>query len=79
MKPLLTSHDLRRGMRARVASVVEGEELCPRLMELGLLPGTEILVTKVAPLGDPIEIQIRGYKLCVRRSETECLRLEALD
>ncbi len=72
---ILTSKELKKGMRARVAYLDEGQELCPRLLEMGLLPGTEFSVTKVAPFGDPIEIDLRGYKLCIRRTETECLRL----
>lgn len=76
---ILTSKALKRGMRARVASIDEGQELCPRLLELGLFPGTEFKVTKIAPLGDPIEIDLRGYKLCIRRSEAGCLRFVELD
>lgn len=78
MEKVLTSKELRKGMKARVASVEEGEDPCTRLMELGLIPGTEFSVTKVAPLGDPIEIEMRGYKLCLRRTETECLRFVEL-
>lgn len=76
---ILTAKQLKRGMKARVTTVEEGEELCPRLLELGLCPGTEFTVTKIAPLGDPIEIDLRGYKLCVRRSEVGCLRLVEID
>lgn len=75
----MTSRDLKKGMRARVVSLDEGQELCPRLLEMGLLPDTEFTVTKVAPLGDPIEIDLRGYKLCLRRAETDCLRLVKVD
>lgn len=75
---ILTSKDLKKGMRARVAYLDEGQELCTRLLEMGLLPGTEFSVTKVAPFGDPIEIDLRGYKLCIRRTETACLRLVEL-
>lgn len=75
MSAVLTTKQLRAGMKARVAFFEEGQELCPRLLEMGLLPGTEFTVTKVAPFGDPIEIDIRGYRLCLRRTETECLRL----
>ncbi len=38
-------------------------------MEMGLLPGTEVRVVRVAPLGDPIELRIRGYALSLRRAE----------
>jgi Fe2+ transport system protein FeoA len=40
-----------------------------RLMEMGLLPGTEVRVVRVAPLGDPLELRLRDYSLSVRRSE----------
>lgn len=75
---VLTSKDLKKGMRARVAYLDEGQDLCPRLLEMGLLPGTEFTVTKIAPLGDPIEIDMRGYKLCIRKTETACLRMVEL-
>lgn len=76
---ILTPKELKQGMKARVTTVDESDELCPRLLELGLTPGVEFEVIKVAPFGDPIEINVRGYKLCVRRSEVGCLRLVELD
>jgi Fe2+ transport system protein FeoA len=47
---------------------------CPRpvarrLLEMGLLPGTSVRVVRVAPLGDPIELEVRGYALSIRRAE----------
>ncbi|MFZ3132517.1 MAG: ferrous iron transport protein A, partial [Desulfosporosinus sp.] len=42
-----------------------------RIMDLGLTKGTEIYVRKVAPLGDPIEINLRGYELSIRKDEAE--------
>lgn len=68
--------DLRLGMKARVVQVDKTAAFCDRLLELGLLPGTEFTVTKIAPFGDPIEIDLRGYKLCLRRAECCCLRVE---
>lgn len=47
-----------------------------RLMELGLTPGTEFTVTKVAPFGDPIEIDVRGTRLCLRRKESNEITVE---
>ena len=58
------------GQKCRVVCVnPEGGVTC-RLMELGLTPGTEFTVTKVAPFNDPIEINVRGTRLCLRRNET---------
>ena len=42
-----------------------------RIMDMGITKGTEILVRKVAPLGDPVEINLRGYELSIRKSEAE--------
>jgi Fe2+ transport system protein FeoA len=47
----------------------------PRLMEMGILEGTEIEVVRLAPLGDPIEIELRGYHLSIRRSEAEQIEI----
>lgn len=79
MKPRFGFDALKKGMKARVASVAGKGGGTARLMELGLTPGTEFQVTKVAPLGDPIEISLRGYKLCLRRKETSDILLEAVE
>ncbi|MCH8978271.1 MAG: ferrous iron transport protein A [Armatimonadetes bacterium] len=70
---------LRKGMKARVSSVSGGAAGSARLLELGLTPGTEFTVTKVAPFGDPIEIRVRGSRLCLRRTETAVLSLEPVE
>jgi ferrous iron transport protein A len=44
-----------------------------RLMELGILPGTEIVVMRIAPLGDPIELRVRGCLLSIRRAEARSI------
>jgi len=47
-------------------------------MELGLVPGTSVCISKVAPLGDPIELMVRGGRLSLRRHEAEILQVELL-
>ena len=47
-----------------------------RLFDMGVTPGVEIKVRKLAPLGDPIEVTIRGYELSLRKSEAECVLME---
>lgn len=42
-----------------------------RIMDMGIIKGTEIYVRKVAPLGDPLEVNVRGYELSIRKSEAE--------
>ncbi len=46
-----------------------------RLLEMGILEGTEIEVVRLAPLGDPIEIKLRGYHLSIRRDEAEQIEI----
>jgi ferrous iron transport protein A len=68
---------LKVGERARVSGYAAG---CPgyrhRLLTMGLTPGTEILVTRLAPLGDPVEVEVRGYNLSLRKNEAEVLRVQ---
>ncbi len=47
-----------------------------RLFDMGVTPGTEILLRKKAPLGDPLEIKIRGYELTLRKAEASCVEVK---
>jgi ferrous iron transport protein A len=47
-----------------------------RLREMGLLPGTTVTLVRIAPMGDPIEIKVRGYNLTLRKSEAEFIVVE---
>ncbi|MER3496921.1 MAG: hypothetical protein C4320_09265 [Armatimonadota bacterium] len=69
--------DLRPGARVRVTAVRDGEASV-RLQELGLIVGTEVEVIRIAPLGDPIEICLRGYRLCIRGQEANAFDLEPI-
>ncbi len=44
-----------------------------RIMDMGITKGTELFIRKVAPLGDPVEITVRGYELSVRKNDAECV------
>lgn len=61
--------DLPTGKRARVRAVGDQDELTQRLLEMGLTPGVEIRRVGSAPLGDPLEFELRGYRLSLRRVE----------
>lgn len=61
--------DLVPGRWARVATVASIDGVSRRMMAMGLTPGTRIRVEKIAPLGDPLEIRLRGYSLLIRKSE----------
>ncbi|MBQ8433365.1 MAG: ferrous iron transport protein A [Clostridia bacterium] len=54
-----------------VKSVMAEKKIKRRLFDMGVTPGTEILLRKKAPLGDPLEISVRGYSLCIRATEAE--------
>jgi ferrous iron transport protein A len=59
------------GQKATVAEIKLPPESRPRLMEMGLIIGTPVEVVRFAPLGDPIEIKVRGYNLTLRKHEAE--------
>ena len=48
-----------------------------RLVDMGLTPGTEVKITKIAPLGDPIEVTLRGYELSLRKADAEMIEVES--
>jgi Fe2+ transport system protein FeoA len=66
------------GARGRVRSIAGDDELTLRLLEMGLTPGVEVAVVGTAPLGDPLELELRGYRLSVRRSEAARVAVEPL-
>ena len=69
---------LRIGQHARILSVAGADSLVQRLLEMGLLDGEELEVVGVAPMGDPIEIRLRDYRLSLRRSEGARIQVEIM-
>ena len=67
----MTLRELNVGESARIASVGGDERLRRRLLDMGLTPGTSVSVRKIAPLGDPVELMLRGYVLTIRLDEAE--------
>lgn len=63
--------DLRIGQAARIVSVDGIDDVGIRLLEMGLTPGVEIKLLGAAPLGDPLEFELRGYRLSIRKSEAQ--------
>ncbi|MVB09894.1 FeoA domain protein [Caprobacter fermentans] len=66
-----TLKDAKRGQTVTVAKLTGTGALKRRIMDMGITKGAEILIRKVAPLGDPIEVNVRGYELSIRKSEAE--------
>ena len=67
--------DLEPGASCVVTEVDSTGPAGRRLLDLGLLPKTQIRVIRRAPLGDPVEFELRGYRLCLRRSEARRVRV----
>ena len=65
------------GEHGVVKTVVGERKIKRRLFDMGITPGVEILLRKRAPLGDPIEITLRGYELTLRLSEAQCVTMDA--
>jgi ferrous iron transport protein A len=73
-KPLA---DLSPGQSGTVSAIGGRPEVRHRLMEMGLTRGTAVKLLRVAPLGDPLEFQVRGYRLSLRRAEAADIVIEA--
>ncbi|MBO4551723.1 MAG: ferrous iron transport protein A [Candidatus Methanomethylophilaceae archaeon] len=71
-----TLKDVRIGETVKVSKISGEGPLRRHLMDMGITKGCEIYVRKVAPLGDPVEITIRGYELSLRKSEAEKVEVE---
>lgn len=68
--------ELEPGERGRVSSIAGDPEAVRRLMDLGLIRGTTLELVRRAPLGDPLEVRLRGFMLTLRRSEAEHITVE---
>ena len=71
-----TLRDLKIGESAKVTKVHCEGALRRRIMDMGITKGVEVRVRKVAPLGDPIEITVRGYELTLRKTDAEMVEVE---
>jgi ferrous iron transport protein A len=68
--------DLRPGERGQIQEVSGDAEAARRLMDMGLIRGAAVEVMRVAPLGDPMEVRVRGFMLTLRRSEAEHILID---
>jgi ferrous iron transport protein A len=75
---MLSLDQLERGQRATVTALAGDDSIIQRLLEMGLLEGEEIEVLGFAPLGDPMEIRLRDYRLSLRRSEAARITVQRL-
>ena len=72
-----TLEDLAPGQSGTILSIGnKSGTVKRRLVDMGLTPGTEVRVTKIAPLGDPMELNLRGYELSIRKGDAEMVEIE---
>ena len=71
-----TLRDVKVGERATIVRLHGEGALKRRIMDMGLTRGTEVYVQKEAPLGDPMELTVRGYELSVRKGDAELIEVE---
>ncbi len=74
----MTLADISVGSRVRVGMVGGDDAISLRLMEMGLTPGIELALIGTAPLGDPLEVELRGYRLSLRRNEAARIAVESI-
>ena len=71
-----TLKEVKPGETVRVIKLNGDGVVKRRIMDMGITKGVEIYVRKVAPLGDPVEISVRGYELSLRKADTEMIEVE---
>jgi ferrous iron transport protein A len=72
-----TLDQLALGQHARVRAVTGHGPMSVRLLEMGFVPGVEVALVKRAPLGDPLELRLRGYHVSLRRAEARRVEIDA--
>lgn len=71
-----TLREISVGGSAKVVKLHGEGAVKRRIMDMGITKGTEVYVRKVAPLGDPVEISVRGYELSIRKADAEMIEVE---
>lgn len=71
-----TLRDAKVGQTVKVAKLTGEGAVKRRIMDMGITKGVEIYVRKVAPLGDPVEITVRGYELSLRKADAEMIEIQ---
>ena len=71
-----TLKEVKIGQTAKVVKLHGKGPIKRRIMDMGITKGTEVFVRKVAPLGDPVEVTVRGYELSIRKADAEMIEVE---
>ena len=76
MSDIISLRQMQIGQSGRIATVEALGEMGRRIRDMGLIPGTRVTLQKVAPMGDPIEIRVRGYELTLRVEDGKKIQVE---
>lgn len=76
MKTIVTLRDMFPGERGKIIKVTAESALYHRMLDMGIGKGVEVKVERVAPLGDPIEIVVKGCHITLRKTEAACIKIE---
>lgn len=76
---MLTLKEAKPGQTVKVIKIHGQGPVKGRIMAMGITGNTEILVRKVAPLGDPIEVNVRGYELSLRKADIDIIEIEGVE
>ena len=76
---MTTLNTIQPGQTVKVVKLLGDGGTKRRIMDMGVTKGTSVFVRKVAPLGDPVEVTIRGYELSLRKAEAEHVEVEAVE
>ena len=74
----MTLAELKVGQDAVLRTIGGQGELRHHLLDMGLTPGTEVTLRKVAPMGDPIEVELRGYELTLRLADAQKIEIDSV-
>ena len=70
---------LKKGQKAKVIALnTDDKALRRRLLDMGITEGVQVKMKKIAPLGDPIDIELRGYELCLRKKDLDLIDVEVI-
>lgn len=78
MANLMGLHEVEAKSKVKVIEIAKESRMRRRIMDMGIVRGTEIVLEGRAPMGDPIEILVRGYNLTLRRDEAKDIKVELL-
>jgi Fe2+ transport system protein FeoA len=71
--------EIKVGEKCKVSRVIAEAGIKRKLLDMGIVPGVEIHIKKYAPLGDPVDVLVKGYHLSLRREEAKAIAVEVVD